>query len=268
MTAANEAQRQFWDRPEIASFWPRREQLTSAVTPSLLEHARLRSGMRVLDVGCGTGPAALAAARSVGPEGSVSGADIAQVQVDGATRRATQIGADNVRFVVADAQVDLIEGAPFDACVSQFGIMFFEDPVAAFANVRRQTTEGGRMAFACWRDQDLNPWFPGNALARFLPPREAPMPTVGPFAFADAARVREILSDAGWHDLETTPYDLSVTVDADAIVLTDDELAVRGVAAADHPDARRVLEDHFAPLRLHDGRYCVTLAYHVFTGIA
>lgn len=267
MRVVNEAQRRYWASPQIATFWPRREHLTNAVTPTLLERARLRDGMHVLDIGSGTGTATLAAARAVGTDGWVAGADISEVQVDGATRRAAALGADNVRFSVADVQVDDLWGAPFDACISQFGVMFFEDPVAAFTNVRRQTAQGGRLAFACWRDPALNPWFPADALAPFLPPTDTP-PTVGPFAFADCTRVEGILAQAGWKDVETSPCETSVVVERTALVVTDDELTLRGVAPHDHTAARRALEMRFAPLQLADGRFQVPVSYQVITAVA
>ena len=91
--------------------------------------------------------------------------------------------------------------APFDAAVSQFGVMFFDEPVTAFANIRRHVAPSGRLAFACWQPVERNPWFIGPALAGLAPPPPPPAPgksPTGPFSLSDPERVDEILSGAGW----------------------------------------------------------------------
>ncbi len=145
----NEAERRRWNDEYWASVWPRREQLTGAVTEVLLDAVGLAAGEQVLDIGSGGGPAAFAAAQRIGPTGSVVGADISVPLVGFATQRARDRGAANVRFVVADVQREGIDGAPFAVAISQFGVMFFDEPVVAFANIRAQLAPGGRLAFVC-----------------------------------------------------------------------------------------------------------------------
>ena len=198
---ANVVERRRWNDACWASVWPKREAMTSSVTEILLSHLDLRTGERVLDVGSGGGITAIAAVDRVGPGGSVVGADISAPLVELASRRAADRQIPNLSFCVADVQRDTVPGAPFDVAVSQFGVMFFDEPVTAFANIRRHLAPGGRFAFACWQPIERNPWFLGPALADFAlaPPPPAPgkSPT-GPFSLSDPERVGEILAGAGW----------------------------------------------------------------------
>ncbi|MDQ2708801.1 MAG: class I SAM-dependent methyltransferase [Actinomycetota bacterium] len=269
--ATNEAERRRWNDEYWASVWPSREQLTDAVTDVLLGHLDLAAGQRVLDVGSGGGGTALAVARRVGPAGSVVGADISRPLVHYATRRAEEQGVANVRFVVADAQSESIDGAPFDAAASQFGVMFFEEPTTAFANIRAHTVPGGGLAFACWQPADRNPWHAGHAVGRFLEPPPQPAqgksPT-GPFSLGDATRTAEVVAAAGWAGVERTPYELPVTVEQEAIAIDDAQLAFMGVPDSQLDEARRAVEHHVAGLRRDDGRCDVVLAFQVFTATA
>lgn len=160
------------------------------------------AGERVLDVGCGGGQTSLLIAERVGPKGAVTGADISRPMLELARKRAE--GRANIRFVEADAQVHAFEAGAFDAVFSRFGVMFFSDPKAAFANLKRALKTGGRMVFVCWAPLAENPWMstPAMAAAKHLPPTPASDPTApGPFAFADPDRVRAILQAAGFADV-------------------------------------------------------------------
>ena len=166
----NAAERRRWNDAYWASVWPKREQLTTAVTGVLLDHLGLSEGDKVLDIGSGGGAATIAASRLVGARGSVVGADISAPLVELARHRALDQRAGNVSFLVADVQHETIPGAPFDAAMSQFGVMFFDEPETAFANIRRHLVAGGRLGFACWQSVEKNPWFIGPALAGYVPP--------------------------------------------------------------------------------------------------
>lgn len=168
-----------------------------------------REGERVIDIGCGGGATTLELARRVGPTGRVLGADISAPMLGVARRRAE--GLDWVSFVQADAQIHPFE--PADAAFSRFGVMFFADPTAAFANIRKALAPAGRLAFVCWRALPENHWMtiPMAAVAPLLPPTPPPPPDApGPFAFADRDRLRRILSGAGFADVAIEPHDQTI----------------------------------------------------------
>ena len=112
----------------------------------------LKPGDRVLDIGCGTGSTTLALAAIVGPGGKAVGVDIAPAMVLAAQRNAAAAGVEHAEFIAADAQVDTLGAADFDAAYSRFGVMFFADADAAFANIHRSMRSGGMLAamVACW----------------------------------------------------------------------------------------------------------------------
>jgi len=267
--ATNAAERRRWNDEYWTSVWPKREQLTSAVTDTLLAHLELAAGERVLEIGSGGGTATIAAGHLVGA-GTVVGADISAPLVEFARSRVATAGADNVSFLVADVQQDDIPGAPFDAALSQFGVMFFDDPAVAFGNIRRQLVPGGRLAFACWQAPERNPWFVGPILAEYLPPPPPVAPgksATGPFSLQDPDRVRAILDSAGWHGIERAAYDVVVSVDREAIV-DDPQLAFLGVPDAAFEQARRSVDEHLDRLRGEGGRLDAPLSFQVFTGTA
>lgn len=194
------------ERDLDAQLAPYSAALIDALAPSL--------GERVLDVGCGAGATSLAIAERVRP-GEVVGVDISGPMIARARERAQAI--ENLRFEEADAQTfAFASGAPFDAIASRFGVMFFADPVAAFINLRTALRPAGRLAFVCWRALRENPAFtlPLQAALPLLPePPKSPEPGApGPFAFADADRVRSILEQAGYADVQIAPRDTDMVV--------------------------------------------------------
>ncbi|WP_170330171.1 class I SAM-dependent methyltransferase [Ruegeria arenilitoris] len=208
MTSANEEQAEYWGQSENGAKWLTYEnQLDHAFDPVLdlvLDRARLAPGMTVLDIGCGTGISTLAAARKVGSNGRVLAADISQPFLDRAATRAADQGLGNLNFQFADAQTFEFPPDQMDAAISRFGVMFFEDSVAAFANIAKALKPGGQMTFAAWGPLDVNPWFklPHIAAVKRLghPPRVdryAP----GPLAFHDLDHVAGMMAQAGLTDV-------------------------------------------------------------------
>lgn len=182
------------------------ERMISPLTEDLLALAAPRAGERVLDVGCGGGVTSAAFAAAVGVGGHVLGVDVSAVILDVARGRyADRAGLE---FRVGDAATMALEG--FHVVTSRFGVMFFADPAAAFANLRRALSPEGRLAFVCWRTLDENPWMAEATRAAFtvLPrPEPAPPGAPGPFAFADPARLRGVLDAAGFRDIDIAPHD-------------------------------------------------------------
>lgn len=171
-----------------------------------------REGERLIDIGCGCGATTLELARRVGAGGAVLGVDISAPMLAVARERAAAAGLAQASFLQADAQVLAFE--PVDGAFSRFGVMFFEDPVAAFVNIRAAVSPRGRVAFVCWRALAENPWMtvPMAAILPLLPtPPAAPQPGApGPFAFADRDRLFGILRDAGLAQISIEPLDAQV----------------------------------------------------------
>jgi SAM-dependent methyltransferase len=218
MSIANTEQAEHWNTGPGVAHWvtnqARYDRMHAPFTALILDAASLRPGENVLDVGCGCGSTTLAAARLVAP-GRATGLDLSGPMLARARADAEAAGLANAVFQQGDAQVYPLEAARFDAVISRFGVMFFADPVAAFANMRSATRPGGRLVFTCWQPLAANEWMlvPGAALAEHLPPPPPP-PAGGPgmFAFADPDRLRPILAAAGWRDVEISPEHASILV--------------------------------------------------------
>ena len=173
-----------------------------------------RKPQRVLDVGCGTGSTTLAIARQLGRNGSAVGIDISEPMIALARERAAAVSTPP-RFLCADAQTHAFDNASFDMVVSRFGVMFFDDPVRAFANLRRATASGGALNVIAWRSAAENPFMTAaeRAAAPFVPEMPARKPDEpGQFAFADRGRVYSILEKGGWGEIDIQPIDVECTL--------------------------------------------------------
>jgi ubiquinone/menaquinone biosynthesis C-methylase UbiE len=182
----------------------------------LVEAVAAGPGGRVLDVGCGTGSTTLAFARLLGSNGHCTGVDISEPMLALARARAERDGA-TATFVRADAQTHAFEPASFDMLVSRFGVMFFDDFVAAFTNLRRAARPAAEMVLAAWRGAADNPFMTTaeRAAAPLLPSIPARDPDApGQFAFADERRVRRILEQSGWREIDIRPIDVACSVPA------------------------------------------------------
>ena len=198
-TSANAAQIDYWNTV-AGETWARfQEQLDRQVEPlglAAMDALAPSDGEHVIDIGCGCGQTSLALASRVAPTGTVVGVDISKPMLEVARRRPRPTATSALTFRQLDAQTDDLGRVVFDAAFSRFGVMFFSDPVAAFANIKASLKPSGRLAFVCWRSLAENPWMqaPLQAALPFIPPVTPPDPTApGPFAFADADRVRAIL---------------------------------------------------------------------------
>jgi SAM-dependent methyltransferase len=184
------------------------ERHTGPFGDAALAAAAPAAGERVLDVGCGCGSATVALGNAVGPAGQVLGIDLSAAMLARAEQRAKAAGLGHVTFRRADAQTGDLRPGSQDLVFSRFGVMFFADPPAAFARLRRALRPGGRIAFACWQVPSANPWMalPNRAAIRFFglapPPHDAP----GPFSLADPDRTSAVLGAAGFTSVSIRPH--------------------------------------------------------------
>ncbi len=207
----NTQQIEYWNGP-AGQRWAQLQESTdrslAAITTALMPFAAAKAGDRVLDIGCGCGTTTLALAEAVGPYGAVTGVDISAPMLGVAQARA-KAAAARIAFVEVDASTAAFK-PEFDLVFSRFGVMFFADPGAAFANIRASLKPGGRLAFVCWRAMPENAWAsaPLAAARDLLPPQEVPDPHApGPFAFADAKRLMGLLLKAGFTNVRGDKLD-------------------------------------------------------------
>ncbi|MEZ5995162.1 MAG: methyltransferase domain-containing protein [Hyphomonadaceae bacterium] len=264
---ARPSQQEYWNSKvgeEWASHADRMDRMLQPMTAPTFELLALQPGESVLDIGCGAGATSLAAARQVGPGGRVVGVDLSRQLLARARERA-EASAANVEFLEAEVGLTPIAGAPFDGAFSRFGVMFFNEPAAAFAQIREAMAPDGRLVFICWRSFEENVWShaPLTALTPLLKtPVSPPDPDApGPFAFADNSRVNRILGAAGWRDIAIAPWNGDVLVGGggDAHEAAEFLLRIGPCARAiadqklDVPAARRTLAEFLAERQLPDG---------------
>ena len=202
----------------------RYDRMSEAFLDLIVNAVDPRPGERVLDVGCGAGALSLAAAELVGESGGVVGIDVSERLLDVArTRSAATGGPVSTTFVLGDAQQHQFGDGQFDAIVSRFGVMFFDDATSAFSNLVAALRPGGRMVFACWRDLLENDWIMVPAVAAL---EHVPMPELGDedgpgaYSLADPDRLLALLAGVGLVDIHlesvVAPVRLGETLD-DAI---------------------------------------------------
>ena len=222
-----------------------------------LETDPIRSVDDVLDIGCGCGQSTRDAAR-LAHEGSSLGVDLSSSMLDVARRRATAEGLTNVEFLQADAQVHAFDPETFDIAISRFGVMFFENRMAAFTNIAAALRPGGRLALLAWQDVKKNEWIM-TVRETLAAGRDLPMPSVGtpgPMALADQDDVRRLLSGAGFGTVEFTSIEEPVWLgaDADAAYEFVGEIGiVKGLSDGLDPDTKAAAHERLtAALRAHE----------------
>jgi len=242
--AFNEDQRQRWNGID-GEYWvsnqDRLDRTLAPVTGPLLEFAAPRTGSTVIDVGCGCGATTVEIARAVGPAGRVVGIDLSSGMLAVAAERLRKFAS--AACLLGDAAALPLSDLGAELIVSRFGVMFFGDPMAAFANLRTGLAAGGRLRFACWRPIGENPWLqiPLHAVYEHAPRLPKPDPEEpGPFAFADPARVTRILTAAGFTAPSFTPLDIEMDIAAggtlEDAVFQSSAMGPAKRALADQPD--------------------------------
>ena len=207
----NEKQAAYWN--EIAGQkWIKigdaMEARLANITQLLLDTAAAKPGETILDVGCGTGTTARPLSEAVSPAGHVTAVDISTPMLEVARTRGGPIN-----YLQADAQTHNFSPTKFDLLASRFGVMFFEDPVAAFTNLHAHLASSGRLCCITWAPLAQNPhWqIPFNIVRAHLGEPEPRHPHApGPLAFADAAYVNYILAKSGFSRITVTPTAISI----------------------------------------------------------
>ncbi len=241
MSESNGAQIDYWNGragEKWAAMQVSLDRMLAPVTAELAARAGAVSGLRVLDLGCGTGETC---AIWLDRGAKVTGVDVSAPMLAVAAHRT----GGRATLVEADASVWRGE-PPFDLAVSRFGVMFFDAPGAAFANIAGNVRRGGRLLFACWRALAENQWVttPMGAIRDLLPEAAPPDPHApGPFALADRDRLRQIVEGAGFTNVEIAPFDFAVCLASEggvpAAVRFSMQLGPSGAALAEASEATR-----------------------------
>jgi len=266
--SANTAQIDFWNSTTTRAWADRYEpidRLFEAVTRAAMSIAAPKLGEQVLDLGCGGGTTVLELASRVGPTGYVLGADVSENSIASLRRRIADAGLRNADAILADISTHRFPAARFDLAFSRFGVMFFGEPTDAFRHLRAALRAGGRCVFVCWRTPRDNAWAMAPlaaaraAMAVTPPPADPNAP--GPFAFADEARVRTVLSEAGFARVEFTRFDQMLSLGETPQDATDYAMRIgptsrfaREMGDAHLPTIRKAVEQAFAQLAAPDGR--------------
>lgn len=246
IAAGNAGQAETWNGDD-GRYWVQQRERQEAryrrLTPHLMAAAGIRADSRVLDIGCGSGGTSLEAARAAA-EGSVLGVDVSAPMLAEARKRAADSGLPQAAFERGDAQVHRFEDGAFDIAISRFGVMFFADPEAAFANIARALRPGGQLAFLCWRSLRDNAYMtvPMDAIAPYvqLPELDAPG-APGPFSLSDADRIRKLLDGTGFDEITISAVDEPMWMGPDP----DDVVAYQ----LDMPGSRAMLAEASAEAR-------------------
>jgi len=213
-----EQQRAYWNSP-VGDKWVNNQSTLDAMfvplTTNLIELARIKTGEKILDVGCGGGTTTRILADKVGPQGQVLGVDISTPLLAAAKAQVQEAHVDFFEGDAGSAEVPM-EGA--DLIISRFGVMFFADTAKAFAHMRKVLKPAGRLCFVCWGPLENNPWFkiPLDVIAATLGPLDPIQPRApGPLAFAQTDYIAEFLGEAGFSNITVETRTLQLNCNED-----------------------------------------------------
>ena len=255
---SNAEQIEYWNG-DAGKRWAQEDdtmaRLLRPISEALLAHARVQGCNSALDIGCGGGSQSLMLAQSLGPGARVLGVDISEPMLQVARNKASASNdaIAEMTFLQADASSHVFDKEDFDLVFSRFGVMFFDDPEAAFSNIRTALRPQARLAFCCWQPAKDNAWtrIPLKAALQHLPAPEMPDPHApGPFAFADPRRVEKILQSSGFSAVAVESFTMDMRFgEAPTLAQSVRELAMIGpvsrLLAGQEPD---VLKQVFASM--------------------
>lgn len=260
----------YWNEEGGQTWVAHMEKIESLIAPLstiALEQAMPTDGEVVLDVGCGGGTTSRALAERVGQQGRVTGVDISATILTVAKERFGHMA--NLRFEVGDAQTMALGEGVFDLIHSRFGVMFFQDVIAAFTNLHRTLKPTGRLCFLSWRAREDNPWIqrPMAAIAEIFPPPQnsvvdAPDPdAAGPFSLSDPERIHQVVQSAGFTQVHLHALDEQMSMGS-----TDD--AVSFILSMMGPSADQMRQaTHEQVTALHDAIRSIVEHYETPNGV-
>lgn len=270
----NAGMSEFWNGNGGENWVSREARLEASLRPfgqQAMTAGAITGGQQILDIGFGCGDSTIEMAGKVGAQGQVHGVDISTAMVEAAEKKAAEKGVANVSFECADAQTKAFPVDYYDLVFSRFGVMFFDDPIAAFKNIYTSLKPGGRLAFMCWAPRNQNAWvgLPLQVVAKHLSlPAPPAIEEPGPFSLSEEPRVSGILGAAGFTDIAVelfqTPFVLGGGVDEALSFLM--QLSPSGGAInnaeADEPTRARIALDMAELLESHesDGGVSMTAA--------
>ena len=212
----NAEQADYWSSPSGVSWITNEAELDlvlAGVTQHLVDESDLGPSARILDIGTGTGATARAFARAAGPNGHVTALDISEPLLDHASRHPAEANSAPIDYLLGDAQIIDLKPASIDLATSRFGVMFFEQPSVAFANIGRSLSPGGQMCFAAWGPLRDNPWWyiPRDiAAARLGTPAPGVPNAPGPMGLSDQVYAAEMLRQGGFPDATVTTVNIDL----------------------------------------------------------
>ena len=217
MSEANIDQKKFWSG-KGGDVWVQRQQAMDTMLRPLgeaaLQKLELNEDTNVLDIGCGCGNTTLSIAKKIKPTGRVTGLDISEPMLQRARESAQELSLENTSFQCVDVQTEDIGVNSFNAAFSRFGVMFFEDSIAAFTNINKSLVSGSPLSFVCWQSPIRNPWQSlfVQEVKKFIDLPAPPPRSPGPFAFMESDYVNSILEDSNFENIEIEGHEADVNM--------------------------------------------------------
>jgi ubiquinone/menaquinone biosynthesis C-methylase UbiE len=217
MSEVNKNQRDFWSG-KGGDIWVERQNamdtMLSPLGEAALNKLNLNEGENVLDIGCGCGHTTLNIAKRISPDGQVTGLDISEPMLKRAKESANEMSISNASFNCVDMQTDDIGEEVYSAAFSRFGVMFFEDPIAAFRNINKSLITGASLSFVCWQSPALNPWQSLfiEAVKKYVDLPSPPPRSPSPFAFMESEYVSSILEESNFQNIIIEGHEAEVNM--------------------------------------------------------
>ena len=217
MSEVNKNQKDFWSG-KGGDIWVERQNamdtMLSPLGEAALNKLNFNEEENVLDIGCGCGHTTLNIAKRIGPSGNVTGLDISEPMLKRAKESAVEMSITNTIFKCVDVQTEDLGDQIYSAAFSRFGVMFFEDSIAAFKNINKSLISGGYLSFVCWQSPAVNPWQSLfiQEVKKFLDLPSPPPRSPGPFAFMESEYVSSILEESKFQDITIEGHEAEVNM--------------------------------------------------------